>query len=210
MKDDDSHFAVTRLVSLKTPMMAALSAEVLAAAAAAREAELGVHLDGARFFNAITALGCAAPDLAGLADTISVCLSKGLGTPAGSVLVGTQDRSSGRAVAERCWAVACASPGFAAGFMRWKTTLRGSRTITRARSNFPICCRVSGPGRLRRTPTWCSTPADRSNDALRSHMAAKGVVIGGGKGAIRMVLHKDVDDAALDHASEGLRSFYGG
>lgn len=62
-----------------------------AAMGAAREAGLGVHLDGARLFNAATALGVAPREVAVGADTVSVCLSKGLGAPIGSVLLGTRD-----------------------------------------------------------------------------------------------------------------------
>ena len=49
---------------------------------------LGLHLDGARLFNALVAKGESAKDYGKLFDTISVCLSKGLGTPMGSVLLG--------------------------------------------------------------------------------------------------------------------------
>ncbi|WP_416361581.1 beta-eliminating lyase-related protein [Leisingera sp.] len=56
-----------------------------------RGAGLAAHLEGARLFNATVALGCAAAGLAGLMDTVSVCLSKGLDAPAGSVLAGPGD-----------------------------------------------------------------------------------------------------------------------
>lgn len=49
------------------------------------------HLDGARIFNALTALNKTAADLGGLFDSISVCISKGLGAPVGSVLLGSKD-----------------------------------------------------------------------------------------------------------------------
>ena len=52
---------------------------------------LSYHLDGARIFNALTALGKKSNDLAGIFDTISVCISKGLGAPVGSVLLGPRD-----------------------------------------------------------------------------------------------------------------------
>ncbi|MBS1683775.1 MAG: threonine aldolase [Bacteroidetes bacterium] len=56
----------------------------------ARSRGLIYHLDGARIFNALTALGKKSTDLTGIFDSISVCLSKGLGTPAGSVLLGSR------------------------------------------------------------------------------------------------------------------------
>lgn len=57
-------------------------------AATARTKGLAVHIDGARLFNASVAAGYAAKDFASLADTISVCFSKGLGAPVGSALCG--------------------------------------------------------------------------------------------------------------------------
>ena len=55
-----------------------------------RSKKLIYHLDGARIFNALTALNKKPQDLAGLFDSISICISKGLGAPVGSVLVGTK------------------------------------------------------------------------------------------------------------------------
>jgi threonine aldolase len=52
---------------------------------------LGVHLDGARIWNAMVATGIEAGFFGGIADTISVCFSKGLGAPVGSVLLGDKD-----------------------------------------------------------------------------------------------------------------------
>jgi threonine aldolase len=58
---------------------------------AARAQHLRVHLDGARLFNAQVATGVRAAEYAGIADSASVCFSKGLGAPAGSVLCGSVD-----------------------------------------------------------------------------------------------------------------------
>jgi threonine aldolase len=52
---------------------------------------LPVHLDGARIFNAATALNCDAKDLARPADSVMFCLSKGLGAPIGSLIVGRRE-----------------------------------------------------------------------------------------------------------------------
>jgi threonine aldolase len=57
----------------------------------AREAKLPVHLDGARVFNAATALGISVAKLTSGFDTVMFCLSKGLGAPVGSVLVGSKE-----------------------------------------------------------------------------------------------------------------------
>ena len=57
----------------------------------ARLHQLGYHLDGARLFNALVADGEHASDYGQVFDSISICLSKGLGAPVGSVLLGSRD-----------------------------------------------------------------------------------------------------------------------
>jgi len=58
-------------------------------AAVAHERGVPLHVDGARFFNAVVALGIGPADLAAPADSVTFCLSKGLSCPAGSVVVGS-------------------------------------------------------------------------------------------------------------------------
>jgi threonine aldolase len=57
----------------------------------AKKHNLGVHLDGARVFNAAVALGVDVKELCKYADTVQICLSKGLSAPVGSVVVGSTD-----------------------------------------------------------------------------------------------------------------------
>jgi threonine aldolase len=90
VKADDPHFAITRLVTIENTfggrvLPRGYLAEVVAFA---RERGLATHLDGARLFNAATALGVDIADLAEGYDSVSLCLSKGLGAPLGSVLAG--------------------------------------------------------------------------------------------------------------------------
>jgi threonine aldolase len=93
VKPDDPHFARTRLLALENTIGGKVlpTDYVEAATALARRHGLGCHLDGARVFNASVALGVPLKTLAHPFDTISVCLSKGLGTPVGSVLVGSAE-----------------------------------------------------------------------------------------------------------------------
>lgn len=56
-----------------------------------RQKNLILHMDGARLFNALVALNKQPKDIAGLFDSISICISKGLGAPVGSVLIGKKD-----------------------------------------------------------------------------------------------------------------------
>jgi len=66
-------------------------AEMQAISEFCKKQNLILHCDGARIFNALCALGAAPADLRGLFDSMSVCLSKGLGSPVGSVLIGKKD-----------------------------------------------------------------------------------------------------------------------
>jgi threonine aldolase len=66
-------------------------ASLLAIAAAARGRGLGLHLDGARIWNAAAATGATEAEIAAPFDTVNVCFSKGLGAPVGSALAGARD-----------------------------------------------------------------------------------------------------------------------
>jgi threonine aldolase len=92
IKPDDPHFARSRLLALENTIGGKIlpADYVEAATALAKQHGLSCHLDGARLFNAAVALGVPAKQLAQAFDTVSVCLSKGLGAPVGSVLVGSQ------------------------------------------------------------------------------------------------------------------------
>jgi threonine aldolase len=66
--------------------------ELAASAAAARELGLAVHLDGARIMNASAESGIPAAEYGGLADSVTICFSKGLGCPLGAVLASSEER----------------------------------------------------------------------------------------------------------------------
>jgi len=88
VKPDDYHFARTRLLCLEnTHNGMALPMDYLSRADECRKKHgLKMHLDGARIFNAATRSGRDAAEIAARFDSVSVCLSKGLGAPVGSVL----------------------------------------------------------------------------------------------------------------------------
>jgi threonine aldolase len=93
IRGDDAHFPRTRLLCLENTHNrcsgAVLPASYMAAAGAlAHRHGLRLHLDGARLFNAAVALGVDVRELTADCDSVSFCLSKGLGAPVGSVVVG--------------------------------------------------------------------------------------------------------------------------
>ena len=93
IKPDDSHHAQSRLISLEnTHGGKVMPPEFIGQVRQlADQHGLSVHLDGARLFNAAVASGQSLAELARDVDTVSICCSKGLGAPMGSVLVGSAD-----------------------------------------------------------------------------------------------------------------------
>ncbi len=92
IKPDDEHFARTRLLALENTIGGRVlpMSYVAEVTRFAHAQGLSTHLDGARIFNAIVKLKIDEPAAAAGFDSVSVCLSKGLGAPAGSVLLGSR------------------------------------------------------------------------------------------------------------------------
>ncbi len=96
IRPDNVHYPRTRLIALENtqnrcngrPLTPAYMASV---GTLAKRHGLLVHVDGARLFNAAVALGVEAHELTVHADTVSFCLSKGLGAPVGSLVCGSRD-----------------------------------------------------------------------------------------------------------------------
>ncbi|VUT01565.1 low-specificity L-threonine aldolase [Klebsiella spallanzanii] len=93
IKPDDIHFAPTRLLCLEnTHNGKVLPREYLHDAwEFTRQRGLGLHVDGARIFNAVVDYGCELREVTQYCDSFTICLSKGLGAPIGSLLVGSQE-----------------------------------------------------------------------------------------------------------------------
>lgn len=96
INDDNVHFPSSRLVCIENTVNKGGGAcwdwhELEKIRNVCTQHNLAFHLDGARLFNAMVARGQSPKDYGGLFDTISICLSKGLGAPVGSLLLGTHE-----------------------------------------------------------------------------------------------------------------------
>ncbi|MBM2575886.1 low-specificity L-threonine aldolase [Jannaschia sp. Os4] len=213
VKEDDSHFAVTRLLVLEnTHNGRAVPLDTQGAAlAAARDAGLSTHLDGSRLFNAAEALGVPPARVAEGFDTVTICLSKGLGGPAGAVLSGPADLVSKARRWRKMLGGGMRQAGViaAAGLHALDHNLAGLAS-DRARAE-----------RLRaalRALPWAEVEDGESNmvwlalrdpshaDALAAHLADAGITVSPGA-KMRLVLHRDVDDAALDAVVAAFEGF---
>lgn len=92
----DVHFPKTKLVGLENTCNKAggtyyTQEELMAVYECCADNNLRLHLDGARLFNALEVSGVKPTDIGKWADSVSICLSKGLGAPVGSLIVGTEE-----------------------------------------------------------------------------------------------------------------------
>ncbi len=93
---DNTHTPATKIVSVENTHNASGGRvwpldEIDAIVATARELGLRLHLDGARVLNAATALGVPTPEIGGKFETVTLCLSKGLGCPLGALVAGSPE-----------------------------------------------------------------------------------------------------------------------
>lgn len=221
VKPDDPHFARSRLLALENTLGGKLIPfdYLQQATTLARGKGLATHLDGARLFNAAVAqaavTGGSARDearrIAGLFDSVSVCFSKGLGTPAGSALCGSREliakarrvrKMAGGGMRQAGVLAAAARHALDHHIERLADDHARARTLAQALQGIPgvqvqppqtnmVFVKLTGAARDR---------AATLGDALR----AQGILTLG-LYDLRLVTHLDVDDAGIAHAADALR-----
>ncbi|MGN7875436.1 low-specificity L-threonine aldolase [Roseateles sp. 22389] len=221
IKPDDAHFARTRLLALENTIGGkVLPMDYLAAASElARRHGLARHLDGARLFNAAVAVAAAeggdpyaaARRICAHFDSVSVCFSKGLGAPVGSVLCGSRE------LIQR----AHRSRKMLGGGMRQAGVLAAAahhaldHQVTRLAEDHALASRLAEglrglPGLTVEAPqtniVFCDVDKDIAA-ALVAHLKAQGV-LATGLYKLRFVTHLDVDAAGVDRAIAAVRRFF--
>ena len=212
IKPDDSHFAITRLLALENT----ISGKVLPrgymadAVALARRRKLATHLDGARIFNASVKLGVAVKELCAGFDTISVCLSKGLGTPAGTVLVGRKDLVERAHRIRKMLGGGMRQAGILAAAGLYALEHNVERLAEDHANAERLARGLAGAGLqvdpVQTNMVFAAIPRD-SVPALKAHLAEQGIVAIVGP-RMRMVTHLDVDAADIDRAVAAFASFF--
>lgn len=224
IKPDDAHFARTRLLALENTLGGKLLpfAYVQQATHLAKCKGLARHLDGARLFNAATAqatltgadVRAEARRIADCFDSVSVCLSKGLGAPVGSVLCGNREFVA-RAHRIR---------KMAGGGMRQSGMLAAAGTyaldhhLDRLAEDHALAQRLAEgltglPG-LQVEPPQTNIlfvdlvgPAKERSAELLEHLKAHGI-LATGLYRLRFVTHLDVDAAGIDRAIATITRFF--
>ncbi len=212
IKPDDSHFAITRLIALENTIGGkVLSRDYMARAVAlARRRGLAIHLDGARIFNASVKLGMAPADLCAGFDSVSVCLSKGLGTPAGTVLVGDRRFIERARRARKMLGGTMRQVGIlaAAGLHALDHNVE---RLAEDHANAERLARGLADLGLAVDPVhtnmvFVAIPRE-AVASLQAHLKAAGVVALAGP-RMRLVTHLDVDAAAIERAVDLFGTFF--
>jgi threonine aldolase len=175
-----------------------------AVVALARANGLGLHLDGARLWNAHVATGVGLRELTAGFDTVSVCLSKGLGAPVGSVLVSSAARIEQARIWRKRYGAGMRQAGILAAAGRYALT----HHLQRLGEDHVRAARLAaGLG---------GDPAHVPTNIVVLEVADAGAVAGKareqdvhvsalGPRVLRLVTHLDIDDDAVDRAIEVLR-----
>jgi threonine aldolase len=213
IKPDDGHFAITRLLALENTIGGkVIGREYLAQALTlAWKHGLSTHLDGARIFNAAVKLGMPVKVLCAGFDTVSVCLSKGLGAPAGTVLVGHQGLIAKAKRARKMLGGGMRQAGILAAAGLYAL----GRNVDRLADDHGNAVRLAkGLADLGlqvepvETNMVFARIAKDQCPLLQEHLRAAGVVAIVSP-RMRMVTHLDVDAAGIDKALAAFAALYG-
>jgi threonine aldolase len=175
---------------------------------------LKMHLDGARLFNAVAASGVSAAEYAAPFDTVSICLSKGLGAPVGSVLVMGAETLPAAARARKVLGGGMRQAGIiaAGGLYALRNNVeRLADDHRRARRLAEELATVPGLevdlGTVQTNMVFAGTRGTGVPAAdLVERLAARGVLcLDEGPWVVRFVTHLDVDDAGVERAISGVR-----
>jgi threonine aldolase len=212
IKPDDFHFPVSRLLSLENTVGGCVQPQehIDALADAAHEHGLSVHMDGARLMNAAVKLQRPAAQLVAKADSVSLCLSKGLGAPVGSVLVGEQAfiRRARRLRKMLGGGMRQAGMLAAAGLYALKNNIATladdhakAEKLAAGLADLP---RLSVDTERVQTNMVFIQTHPQDSQPLQQFMRDHGVIIG----AQRNVLHRDISDADVERVISLFHQFY--
>ena len=182
--------------------------------ARAHEKKLPVHLDGARIFNAATALGETVADLARPADSIMFCLSKGLGAPVGSMLLGTREFIDEARVVRKMLGGGMRQAGVlaAAGLVALEESPKqlpedhaNAKLLAEGIAELPGV-RIDSEKVITNIVIFDVAETGQTADRICAQLRERGILASGFGSSIRMVTHCDVARTDIETALRELRS----
>ena len=215
IKPNDFHYARTRLLSLENTISGkVLPLEYMRAARdLCGRHGLALHLDGARVCNAAVALGVAPGEITSLFDSVSICLSKGLGCPAGTLLVGSREFVS----EARRWRKVVGGGMRQVGFIAAAGIHALDHHIERMEADHANARRLADSlapidgidvdhNAVQTNMVFVKVAADRL-EAFAAHCERHGVLVRV-RNPNRLVTHLDIDTDGIDRAVEVMREFF--
>jgi len=215
IKPNDFHFARTKLLCLENtqagkvlPLDYMQRASVLAS-----HHQLGIHLDGARAFNAAVKLNVPIQMIAQHFDSISICLSKGLGAPVGSILCSTRERINKARRWRKVLGGGMRQAGIlaAAGIFALKNNVE--RMAEDHNNALILAHGLAQIDELSIDLKWVQTnmvlvTVDKTYfEPLTVYLKQRGILVFGGE-TIRMVTHLDVTEDDMITVIESIRGFF--
>ena len=182
--------------------------EVEAVVDLARASGLALHLDGARLWNAHVATGTSLRELAAPFDTVSVCLSKGLGAPVGSVLVSSADRIAEARVWRKRYGAGMRQVGILAAAGRYAI----AHHIERLADDHARASRIADALGAESVGVATNIVVLRVDDAptVAAKARDEGVLVSAlGPQFLRLVTHLDITDEGVAHAIDVLAPLMG-
>ena len=210
----DPHFAISRLLALENTWAGRVLPRdyIERAGELARARGLGFHLDGARLYNAAVAEGVEPREITRHFDSVSICFSKGLGAPIGSMLLGSSvliDRARRwRKVVGGGWRqagllAAMANHALDHHVQRLADDHRRARELAQGLQGVPAVT-VEGP---HTNMVFITVPAE-SVPALDAHLRARQVRLAISKPEVRLVMHLDIDDDGVQRTVAAFEEFF--
>lgn len=215
IRPDDPHFARTRLLCLEnTHNGKPLPMEYLSKADEfAKSWNLNLHLDGARLFNAVTAHNVPVQQITKHFDSISVCLSKGLCAPVGSVLCGSKDFIK----QARRWRKVVGGGMRQAGVLAAAGIISLQKQTQRLREDHNNAARlVTALSAIEQLTVldaqtnmiFIEVRSPEECRALAEFLQARGIITSPAKQSFRLVTHKDISAEDVDLVIEVFNSFF--
>ena len=206
IKPDDPHFARTRLLALENTIGGKAIARPYYenAIQLAKRKNLTTHLDGARIFNASVKLGMPAKELCRGFDSVSVCLSKGLGAPAGTVLVGGREFIARAKRARKILGGAMRQAGViaAAGLYALENNVE---RLAEDHANAERLAKGLREAGLDVEGPYTNMVFVKVPSGMEDHLNKNGIKVLKGP-RLRLVTHLDVDAAGIERALDAFRS----
>ncbi|NOT33399.1 MAG: aminotransferase class I/II-fold pyridoxal phosphate-dependent enzyme [Candidatus Eisenbacteria bacterium] len=222
LRGEDEHVARVRLVCVENTHNRAGGvvvplAELRSLSEVARSRGLGVHLDGARLWNASVASGIPIREWAAIADTVMMCFSKGLGAPIGSILIGPAERMLAARRVRKRWGGAMRQVGILAAACLHALDHHVERLADDHRRARSLAAGFrETPGVRVPEPDTNIVIVELEHPALDPTTVLEGLAERGvwmvpfGTRRLRAIAHLDVDDAGVEQAIAAWRAVAGG